>query len=42
MNTLIELRAGTGGKDAKNLVENMANVYMKACSIKNFSVKPLQ
>lgn len=41
-NTLIEIRAGEGGQDSKILTEDMANVYMKACTLKNFLVKPLQ
>jgi protein subunit release factor A len=35
--TLIEIRAAEGGQDSKLLVEDMAGIYQKACSINNFT-----
>lgn len=42
METLLELRAAEGGQDSKLLCEDMARLYMKACSMNNFAVDVLQ
>ena len=38
MKTIIEIRAAEGGKDAKLLVKDMANIYKKAANRKGFSI----
>lgn len=38
---ILELRAAEGGEDAKLLVEDMASIYLKAASAKNFATKTL-
>ena len=35
---ILELRAGTGGNDAKNLIKDMAAMYIKAARVNNFVV----
>jgi len=42
MKTIIEIRAAEGGQDSKLLVEDMAGIYQKACSINNFSADVMQ
>jgi protein subunit release factor A len=39
---LIEIRSGEGGQDSKMLVEDMAGIYQKACSINNFTCEVKQ
>lgn len=35
---VLEIRAAEGGKDAKLLVEDMANLYSKVARVNNFTV----
>lgn len=39
---LLELRVGEGGDDAKLLVTEMANIYLKAARNKNFNVHSVE
>lgn len=38
----LELRIAEGGDDAKLLVQDMANIYIKTCNNQEFSHKTLQ
>lgn len=38
MNTILEIRAAEGGQDSKLLVEDMALIYQKACTIRNTQI----
>lgn len=42
MKTVIEIRQGVGGSDAKLLVEDLANLYLKVCRINNFIAETKQ
>lgn len=35
---VLELRIGTGGDDSKDLIKDLAAIYLKAASNNNFSV----
>lgn len=35
---VVEIRAAEGGMDAKMLVNEMATIYKKACSVNNFHI----
>ena len=41
-NLYLEIKDGEGGKDAKLLVEDMANIYLKAAKRINVETKILQ
>ena len=34
---ILEIRASEGGKDSKLLVNDMKNIYIKACQVNNFN-----
>ena len=36
---ILEIRASEGGNDSKLLVEDLTNIYVKACRNNNFSYK---
>lgn len=38
----IQIKASEGGNDSKLLVEDMYNIYRKACNLNNFEIKNIQ
>lgn len=39
---ILELRVGEGGDDAKLLIVDMKDIYIRACKANNFSFKILE